>query len=198
MHSRHQQGGKKPIKCKHRKKICFNPSSIRNGSVSIGLSSGCAPVLFSANYIKMLIHILSSRVSLISIMLYTAALFLLPINPINFLEFDHYIQCFINFACCCNFLNFIQNHQSFYRACLNKRNSFPIEAGFGPLWNRAVIPNALQKGITSEEEMMYYFVFYQAGITMCLKRWVDHGCQEPPEQICRYFMNCLPNTLPEF
>ena len=96
------------------------------------------------------------------------------------------------------FLNFIRNHQSFYRACLNKRNSFPIEAGFEPLWNRAVIPNALQKGITSEEEMMYYFVFYQAGITMCLKRWVDHGCQEPPEQICRYFMNCLPNLIPEF
>ncbi len=90
------------------------------------------------------------------------------------------------------FLNFIRDHQSFYRACLNKRKSFPIEVGFEPLWNKAVKPNALQKGITSEEEMMYYFIFYQAGITMCLKRWVDHGCQEPPEQICHYFMNCLP------
>lgn len=90
------------------------------------------------------------------------------------------------------FLNFIREHQSFYRACLNKRKNFPIEVGFEPLWNKAVKPNALQKGITAEEEMMYYFVFYQAGITMCLKRWVDHDCQEPPEQICNYFMNCLP------
>ncbi|MDD3229470.1 MAG: hypothetical protein PHE09_09670, partial [Oscillospiraceae bacterium] len=41
------------------------------------------------------------------------------------------------------FLNFIRDHQSFYRACLNKRKNFPIEVGFEPLWNRAVKPNAL-------------------------------------------------------
>jgi len=90
------------------------------------------------------------------------------------------------------FLTFIRDHQNFYRACLNKRKNFPIEAGFEQLWNRAVKPNALQKGITSEDEMMYYFVFYQAGITMCLKRWVDHGCQEPPDKLCNYILNCFP------
>lgn len=89
------------------------------------------------------------------------------------------------------FLNFISDHQSFYRACLNKRKSFPIEVGFEPLWNTVVKPNALHNGIASEEEMMCCFVFYQAGFTMCLKHWVDHGCKIPPEQICGYFMNCL-------
>ncbi len=91
------------------------------------------------------------------------------------------------------FLNFIREHQSFYRACLNKRTSFPIKIGFEPLWNKAVKPIAIQNGIIAEEEMVYYFVFYQAGITMCLKRWVDHGCQEPAEQIYSYFLKCLPD-----
>ncbi|MBE6829351.1 MAG: hypothetical protein E7519_03990 [Ruminococcaceae bacterium] len=91
------------------------------------------------------------------------------------------------------FLNFIKCNQSFYRATLNKRKSFPIETGFEPLWNTIVKPYSLHNGITEEEEMMYYFVFYQAGVTMCLKRWVDQGCQVPVEQICSYFLHCLAN-----
>jgi len=40
--------------------------------------------------------------------------------------------------------------------------------------------------------MMYYFVFFQAGITMVLKRWVDNDLKENSKEICKYIMNCLP------
>lgn len=89
------------------------------------------------------------------------------------------------------FLEYISNNQSFYRACLYKRTSFPINEGFEPLWEKIVKPNCLKRGVTSKEEMMYYFVYFQAGITMVLKRWVDSGCKETPQQIWAYLKNCI-------
>lgn len=38
--------------------------------------------------------------------------------------------------------------------------------------------------------MMYYFVYFQAGMTMLIKRWVDNGCIETPEQIWDYLKRC--------
>ncbi|MDZ4992520.1 TetR family transcriptional regulator [Clostridium perfringens] len=89
------------------------------------------------------------------------------------------------------FLEFISKNRTFYKTCLKKRNNFPIEEGFEPLWNRVVKPNCLKIGIISEDEMMYYFVYFQAGITMILRRWVANGCKESPQQISNYILNCL-------
>lgn len=88
------------------------------------------------------------------------------------------------------FLEYIGKNKSFYRACLHKRNNFPIEEGFENIWNRVVKPKCIKVGVTSEEEMMYYFVYFQAGITMVLKRWVDNDCKETPEQIWTYLKKC--------
>lgn len=89
------------------------------------------------------------------------------------------------------FLAFIRENQVFYKACLHKRKDFPIKEGFDQLFNIVVKPICLKHEITSEDEMMYYFVFFQAGITMLLKRWVGNGCIESPEQISSYIMNCI-------
>lgn len=89
------------------------------------------------------------------------------------------------------FLEFISKNQIFYRACLHKRTNFPIKQGFESLWNIVVKPTCLKHGITSEDEMMYYFVYFQAGFTMVLKRWVDNGCRETPQQISKYILNCI-------
>lgn len=88
------------------------------------------------------------------------------------------------------FLEYIRNNQSFYKACLKRRNKFPIEEGFEGLWNIVVKPICINRGIVSEEEMMYYFVYFQAGMTMLIKRWVDNGCIETPEQIWDYLKRC--------
>ena len=67
---------------------------------------------------------------------------------------------------------------------------FFIEEGFEGLWNIVVKPICINRGIVSEEEMMYYFVYFQAGMTMLIKRWVDNGCIETPEQIWDYLKRC--------
>ncbi len=47
-------------------------------------------------------------------------------------------------------------------------------------------------GIISESKMMYYFVYFQAGFTFALKRWIDTGCKESAEEIAQIIKNCVP------
>lgn len=89
------------------------------------------------------------------------------------------------------FLKFIKDNKNFYKACLNKRRSFPIEEGSEELFELVVKPNCLKNNITNENEMMYYFVFFQSGITMVLKRWVDNDCLDSEKHICKILLNCL-------
>lgn len=89
------------------------------------------------------------------------------------------------------FLKFMEMHRPFYHACLQKRSSFPIEEGLEPLFERVVKPICIQNGISEKEEMLYYFTYYQAGITMIYKRWIDGGCKEPAEKIAALIVQCL-------
>ena len=66
------------------------------------------------------------------------------------------------------------------------------------MWNQIIKPKCIAAGITSESEMLYYFVYFQAGFTMVLRRWVDTGCQESEEAVARIIENCIPaiwNTI---
>lgn len=92
------------------------------------------------------------------------------------------------------FLKFIHKHEDFYRAALKTRKEFPLEQGFEPLWNQIIRPLCLESGITSENEMMFYFVGFQAGFTMILKRWTEHGCAESEEQIAKIIQNIIPHA----
>ena len=92
------------------------------------------------------------------------------------------------------FLQFIRTHRYFYRAALKARREFPLKQGFEPLWEQVVRPLSLKAGITSEQEMLYYFVGFQAGFTMILRRWVEQGCVESEEQIARIVRNSIPSV----
>lgn len=90
------------------------------------------------------------------------------------------------------FLAFIRSHQEFYRAALRNRREFPIRHGFDALWNQIIRPLCHKAGIEDENEMMYYFVGFQAGFTLILSRWVENGCLESPESLSRIIRNALP------
>lgn len=90
------------------------------------------------------------------------------------------------------FLQHIRKHQYFYRIALQTRRAFPLKQGFEPLWNLIIKPRCQAAGITSEDEMMYYFVYFQAGFTIVLKRWVDTGCKESETRIAQTLKNCIP------
>lgn len=92
------------------------------------------------------------------------------------------------------FLKHIKKHRYFYRINLQTRKNFPLEQGYEQLW--AIIePLCKKAGITSNEEIMYYFVYFQAGFTIILKRWVDTGCKEDEFQLAEIIKNCIPAVL---
>lgn len=91
------------------------------------------------------------------------------------------------------FLQHIRKHQHFYRIALKTRKEFPLKQGFDPMWNQVIKPKCEAAKITSEAEMMYYFVYFQVGFTMLLKRWVDSGCQESASEIAGLISCCVPS-----
>lgn len=92
------------------------------------------------------------------------------------------------------FLEFIREHEDFYRMALKTRREFPLTQGFEPLWNQVIKSLCLKAGITSENEMLLYFVGFQAGFTMILKYWVEHGCAESVETIAQIIQNAIPSV----
>lgn len=91
------------------------------------------------------------------------------------------------------FLGHIKQHKQFYKICLQNQKSFPIKRGFEPLWNTIVRPSCQREGITSEDEIMYYFVYFQAGLTMVLKRWIETDCKQTPDELAKIMAHCLPD-----
>lgn len=88
----------------------------------------------------------------------------------------------------------IEKNRNFYRICLRHRVHFPLEEGFEQLWEDVVKPHCHQRGVTDERAMLYYLTFYQAGFTMVLRKWVEDGCRETPEELCPILLGCLPAT----
>ena len=92
------------------------------------------------------------------------------------------------------FLTFIREHRDFYRVILKARWDFPLRQGYEPLREQVIRPLCLKAGIVSESEMMYYFVGFQAGFTMVLKRWVEQDCVESEEVLAQLIRNLIPSV----
>lgn len=92
------------------------------------------------------------------------------------------------------FLKHIKKHKYFYKVNLQTRKSFPLKQGYEPLW-KIIETRCKEAGLTSEEEIMYYFINFQAGFTMTLKHWVDIDCKVDEKKIAMIIRNCIPNVF---
>lgn len=90
------------------------------------------------------------------------------------------------------FLKHIKKYKYFYKIALDQRRSFPIARGYDSMLNQIIIPQCANAGITDESEIMYYFVYFQAGFTFTLKRWVENDCKESEQEIAKIIENCVP------
>lgn len=94
------------------------------------------------------------------------------------------------------FLQHIKKHSYFYKINLAHRKSFPIRQGYEMIWN-IIKPRCEKAGITSEDDIMYYFIYFQAGFTMILKHWVDTGCEKEESEVASIIINCIPQVMSE-
>lgn len=87
-----------------------------------------------------------------------------------------------------------KNNQRFREMDLRMKNAMMNllrEMDFEKITVKKICESA---GITDEAEMMYYLVYFQAGFTMVLKRWVDCGCKESEETVTKLLENCVPSV----
>lgn len=92
------------------------------------------------------------------------------------------------------FLEHIQKHKYFYKINLQTRKAFPLTQGYEQIWN-IIKPRCEKAGVKNDEEIMYYFIYFQAGFTMVLKHWVDTDCVISKHEIALIIANCIPNIL---
>ena len=93
------------------------------------------------------------------------------------------------------FFGFISHNQQFYKVCIKSRKEFPIKRGFEPLWNFIIKPRFEKAGIKSDDKIMYYLVGIEGGTNIILRRWLENGCKEPPEEIAEIIYNCTPSLI---
>lgn len=93
-----------------------------------------------------------------------------------------------------HFLEHIKKHKYFYKINLQTRKSFPLKQGFDQLW-AIVEPRCKNAGIVDKEEILYYFIGFQAGFTMILKHWVDMDCVISERKIASIIQNCIPTII---
>lgn len=72
-----------------------------------------------------------------------------------------------------------------HRALSGQIRHFPVKYFlFNTLFDK-VERKCRERGITDENEIMYYCAFIQAGGIMCIKRWLDNNCTDSPEMISK-------------
>ena len=89
------------------------------------------------------------------------------------------------------FLEHIKKHKYFYKINLQTRKSFPLKQGYERLWE-IIEYYCKTAGITSDEEILYYLINFQAGFTMVLKHWVDTDCKISENKVAKIIKNCIP------
>lgn len=94
--------------------------------------------------------------------------------------------------CLMPFLQHIQDHQYFYRCAMRWRKTLPLKKEEEEFRNRIVHPLCEQAGITDIDEIEYDYLYFRAGFTIVLARWIEKGCLESKEKMAEILIRCMP------
>lgn len=90
------------------------------------------------------------------------------------------------------YLQYIKKHHYAYQTILSNRKTLPIKKSFRPLSDRFILPRCKVLGINNEEEITYYNICFEAGITMVLRHWIETGCEMSENEMNQILLNCVP------
>lgn len=88
-------------------------------------------------------------------------------------------------------IRYIGENRHFYKAYLQNPMSIPMREGFELVWENKIKPVFLCRGVQSEAHMRYYFSYVQAGFTTVMRRWLEGGCAESPEEMAAILYRML-------
>lgn len=90
------------------------------------------------------------------------------------------------------YLRYIKEHHYAYQTILSNRKILSIKKSFRPLSEQFILSRCQSLGITNNEEINYYNLYFQSGITMVLKHWIETGCETSENEMDKILLNCVP------
>lgn len=90
------------------------------------------------------------------------------------------------------YLRYIKEHRYAYQIILSNRKMLPIKKSFRPLSDQFILPRCETLEITNNDEITYYNIYFQSGITMVLKHWIETGCEMSENEMNKILLNCVP------
>lgn len=101
---------------------------------------------------------------------------------------SHFNQC-ISQDHLAGMLRHIKKHSIFYYAYLTSNNQKLTEGNQTFLWEEYFVSMFQSYGVTNERHMLYYFQFFKAGLLSCVKKWLEDGCPESPDELASLIWN---------
>ena len=89
----------------------------------------------------------------------------------------------------------IRANQDFYKNVLKTRETCRLKPVFERFLMEAVRAACSKAGISDEKKITYYLVFFKAGFTASMFKWIETGCQDNMEKMSQTMCDCLPNGL---
>jgi len=77
----------------------------------------------------------------------------------------------------------VQKHKDFYSTYLANQQTFFYGEKRTHLWEEFFVPMFQTYGIKNERYMQYYYEYFHAGCISCIRKWVEDGCIETPEEL---------------
>lgn len=90
------------------------------------------------------------------------------------------------------YLSYISEHKYVYKVILSNQKTLPIKKVFRPLFERFILPQCQTYKITDEDEITCYNIYFQSGVTMVLRHWIENGCDKNKEEMNKILINCIP------
>lgn len=91
----------------------------------------------------------------------------------------------------------MERHRDFYLLYFREMGTKDIETHFEELLDAVAKPFMRSVGIESERRIAYHFALYQAGVLAVVKKWLEWGCVETPEEMAQTIASSIAAVPPE-
>ena len=89
------------------------------------------------------------------------------------------------------YLQFVKDHQKIYKIYLSHELEFHHQERFDSLVSRIFTPRYQAQGIQDETRIAYMSIFFLAGITQVISKWLRNDCDKSIEEIADIIQTCI-------
>ncbi|WP_162291842.1 MULTISPECIES: TetR/AcrR family transcriptional regulator [Blautia] len=105
------------------------------------------------------------------------------------------IGFFVNHEKLLHLLTYLKENKEFFHIYVNYSSYEQLHKSFSKLWEHGAREYMKEIGLTDEDDMKYYFSFFEAGFFSLIGKWLSLGCADTPEHIGKILLNSIPSHI---